>query len=294
MRAPLADEIGVSTSLFPNEEGALVSAVEAAMAAGVPSITVDGFVAARDAERAARLWREAGGRTMAVSVRLEATGDPTSSDPSIAARGERRLGRAVELARLFRCPRIVVSGLTIDDPGGIWGAEMGARLKGTDETAWTQWRAELLDVRRGVREERVQRLCRRLHALVRRQEGLALAVAPDADPRALLGPEEIGWTLTDVPGLGFWHHTGAAAGLDWLGVTPAASWLSELSGHLCGVYLSDHQRLECELLPGSGTLCLSEWEAFRSPSLARIIRARGPVPPWALRQALAEVRDRLL
>ncbi len=288
------DDIGLSTLLFTNEENSLVVAVDQAMAAGEPCLAIDGFLGARDAERAARRWREGGGRVAAVSVRLDGTGDPTADEPGTVSRGKRRLSRAVALARSFRSLRVVVSGLMMDDPSGAWSAEAGARLRDEDEVEWAAWRSDLSELRRKVREERVQRLCRHLHGLRRRHEGLLWAMAPDRDPRALLGPEEIGWTLSELPGVAFWHDTGAAARGDWLGVAPKASWLTELSGRLCGVYLSDQQGLECELLPGTGVLSPEEWEPFRSPSLARIIKARGPVPPWALRQALAEVRDRLL
>jgi hypothetical protein len=136
------------------------------------------------------------------------------------SRFEAELGAAATCASHLKAGAVVVEG---GEVGGVSEAD-----------------------REAVREPAAERAVRALHAGLR--GGVPLAIRPGGRPRDLLGFEETGWLLSELPALGLWldparavraHRRGCGSALE--------AWVDAYAGRCGGLFV---QGLDADLRGG--------------------------------------------
>jgi hypothetical protein len=134
----------------------------------------------------------------------------------------------------------------------------------------------------------LERACRELHELARRNQGLPLAVAtPAAGP--LADPEPVRDLLDDLAGLplGYWHRPSTV----FLSGQSDVVWLERTRPYLQGMSLDDAADGEAGLPPGLGKLDFGLLAELRSPGLLLALDV-DPLPDVALlRLTLDQLRE---
>lgn len=116
-------------------------------------------------------------------------------------------------------------------------------------------------------DKQLENLCRSLHMLCAKLQGLSVCLLPPASPFGLLSIERMEQVFSDLRGanLGYWHATSHAALLEKLGVVRQEAWLARFGSRLKGVYLADNLGAHGEQAPGLGDIDFSKL----APELAK-------------------------
>ena len=124
----------------------------------------------------------------------------------------------------------------------------------------------------GANEEEevlADRLCRRLHALLRRSDGVEWCLTPPSDAVSGWTPRVYRWALEDLgKGVAYWHDSGRVRALAASEGPPERSWLDALADRCVGVDLTDCVETMADLPPGSGEV---DFPALREALEQRVV-----------------------
>lgn len=286
--------LSLSSRLLAQRDSTLADAVRAARTLGFSALSVaraapaprSGDLAAARNETAVRLASlRAGCLDPAAAGRAECD--------ALGSRDEPRRARAVESARehaafaeSIGCPLVVLDG------GVVEGAGLDDRVRRLEgEVDRGAPPGELLEEIRLTadrgRVAHMDRLCRSLHDVVRRNGGMRFALLPATRPHGVLNARALEDVLDDLraPNLGAWIDVGASKAGERLGGDPLLDTLGRFAPRLVGLDLHDARGLADRRLPGEGEV---DWRAVaeHAPLLAvRVLDLDAGTPKDAIVEA---------
>jgi len=162
--------------------------------------------------------------------------------------------RHVRLAQRWGCNTIVVRGAKVEDPLLKKEAEqLSQRVARGGENGELKQDVQSF-VKRMQRKsyKQIEQFCRSLHMLVQESAETVFAVEPGREIDDLIGFEEMGWVLDDLPSLQYWHDVGSIHQREAIGLPPQGQWLDAFAPRMLGAHLQDASREEAELPIGAG------------------------------------------
>jgi sugar phosphate isomerase/epimerase len=213
-----------------------------------------------------------------------------------AARGEAAVKSILahaSLAASAACSLVVVDAGDVEAPGLDERYRHAEGLAGRGEGF-----DELLDEIRRIaaprRDAHLERLCRRVHEIVKGAAGAAVALAPASRPHGILTVAALGDVLAELKGLpvGVWIDVGRAAARERVGGEALTVLLPAVASRVLGLDVHDCDGLREHLTPGEGSI---DWKlvAENAPRGAVRVLDVEPASAEALRLA-ARAAEHLL
>lgn len=134
--------------------------------------------------------------------------------------------------------------------------------------------AQLHCARQAAFEAAVERLLRRLHALLSACSGVRILLRNEADAASLLTADSAEWLLAELSkaGLGIALDSGAAGLAATRGGLTAEGWLARHGGAARLLLLSDHDgQNRADVLPGLGRTPAAEFATLRAGESPRVL-----------------------
>lgn len=281
MTAPgIPNEFTLSTSCFGTRLRSIEDQAFAAVAMGFRRIelglsdlppTLNGF---EDTQR------ETGVKVTSVVAgclkpRADSTSFPMLTSTSAEER-EQALGsvrRHVQLAQRMGAPIVVVRGSAIADVKLRAEAEQVhariARDGWNDELSATTRTLVQRVQKKGQRQ--IEHLCRALHQVLQEFPETKLALEPGWHIDDLLTYEAMGWVLSDLERVGYWHDVGRVHQRQKAGLPGQGQWLEAYASRMIGIHLQDAADQEAEMPPGQGEVDFKLVADYTPKTAARVL-----------------------
>ena len=152
--------------------------------------------------------------------------------------------------------------------------EFRESVEAGDDLETNAARAKLVEARLSGRDVTLDRFCRTLFELQRREPGLRLALAPTDRPDSTPTAEELAWVLDELrsSSIGYWHDTGVCGVRESLSLDSASDWIDAGAHRMLGSYVSGHSGFRAGFPPGIGGLDPHETTAHLSPRIPKILK----------------------
>lgn len=179
-----------------------------------------------------------------------------SLDEGIRERALNAARRHARLARLWRCPVVVLRGSSVEDKALRAEArqlEARALKDGSSPELREEVGQFVLRVQQAGQPQLVN-LCRALHELATDYPDVVFAVEPGRYIDDLLGFDAMGWVLDDLARLDvrYWHDVGRIHMRERQGLPSQERWLEAYARRMYGIHLQDAAEDEAALPLGLG------------------------------------------
>lgn len=212
--------------------------------------------------------------------------DPLIGDPKPAAMpAQARLHGWIDLLREKQVQKVVIeAGLVQQSALRERGSKLLEQLRAEGAATWGPEASESLQAEVGPQAERdLEEFARFLHELARKAPWLAVALAIQEHPAALLDPRRLGLLREEagLPRLGYWHDTGRAQTRAALGLDVPGDWLDQHASVLVGTSLHDWAAGQDQRLAGDGVVDFRLVAEYLPRDAARVLSV-APVYPKGL------------
>jgi sugar phosphate isomerase/epimerase len=198
-----------------------------------------------------------------------------SLDEAVRERAMNSMRRHARLARMRRCPALVLRGSAIED-AALRAEARVLEARGLKDGASSELREDVRDFVRRVQttgQQQLVHLCRALHELMTEFPDLVFAIEPGRYIDDLLGFDAMGWVLDDLARfeLKYWHDVGRIHMRERQGLPSQERWLDAYGRRMHGIHLQDAAEEEAAMPLGLGEVDFRLVADFTPKSALRVV-----------------------
>jgi len=283
--------LSLSTRAIARRGATLADALRTGRELGFKAVSIPLAGPAPRAGAIAAAQAETGSRVASLRAGcLDGEGNGRQPTEELGSLDDGKRARALAAARdHVALAKAVGCGVVVIDGGAVEGAGLDDRVRRLEgEVDRGAEPGELLEEIRisaeRTRLAHLDKLCRSLHELVRRHDGLRFALLVAARPHGIATARTLDDVLDDLKAsnLSAWIDVGRAKTAERLGGPPVADLLAAFAPRLAGVDLHDARGLAEHLAPGDGEV---DWRAVAEnvPAGAlRVLDLDGGAAPAAI------------